>query len=424
MSFFGGGFPFGAGGGFEDAGFGGFSGGSRGPPKEVDNKKFYEILDVPKTATAQEIKKAYRKKAIIHHPDKGGSEEKFQELSGAYEVLSDPDKRETYDKYGEEGLKDGGMGEGGDIFDLLMNRGGGGRQQKRKSKSVLHQLKCSLEEVYCGAQKYLQISRYRLCQPCKGTGSSVPNANTKCTGCNGKGVKMVVRQIQMGVIQQQVTCPDCKGEGHIIKEKDKCKECKGQKVSQQKKNLEVHLDKGVPDGHRYTFKGESDEVPDVDPGDVIVEIVVEKHKKFTRKGANLVYNTDITLIEALGGFEMTMEHLDKRNILIKTKPGEIIKPAELKTVKECGMPIFNSPYRFGHLYIQTNIVFPKEVSEEQKASLKKLFPEMASKRKVEKCEETYNLGAYEPEVQSSHREEEEDDEESQGGGQNVKCQHQ
>ena len=137
--------------------------------------------------------------------------------------------------------------------------------------------------------------------------------------------------------------------------------------------MEVHLDKGVPDGHRYTFKGESDEVPDVDPGDVIVEINIEKHKKFTRKGPNLVYTTDITLIEALGGFEMMMEHLDKRNILIKTKPGEIIKPAELKTVKECGMPMFNSPYRFGHLYIQTNIVFPEKVSEEQKASLKKVI---------------------------------------------------
>ena len=97
--------------------------------------------------------------------------------------------------------------------------------------------------------------------------------------------------------------------------------------------MEVHLDKGCPDGHRYTFKGESDEVPDVDPGDVIVEITVEKHKKFTRKGANLVYTTDITLIEALGGFEMTIDHLDKRNILIKTKPGEIIKPAEIKTVR-------------------------------------------------------------------------------------------
>lgn len=141
---------------------------------------------------------------------------------------------------------------------------------------------------------------------------------------------------------------------------------------QKQKNLEVQLDKGVPDGHRYTFKGESDEIPDVEPGDVIVEILVDKHKKFTRKGADLVYHADITLIEALGGFELVIEHLDKRKIHVKTKGGEIIKPGELRTVKECGMPFFNSPYRFGNMYVQFNIVFPEKVSEEQKTQLSKV----------------------------------------------------
>jgi len=145
------------------------------------------------------------------HPDKGGSQEKFQELQNAYEVLSEPEKRDVYDKYGEEGLKDGVGGETGDIFDLLMNRGGAARQAKKKTKSVLHTLKVTLEDVYTGAQKYLQISRYRICTGCKGSGSKDPNANTKCSGCNGKGIKMVVRQIQMGIIQQQVTCTECKG---------------------------------------------------------------------------------------------------------------------------------------------------------------------------------------------------------------------
>jgi len=165
---------------------------------------------VDKKASAEEIKKAYRKKAIKLHPDKGGSQEKFQELQHAYEVLSDPSKKEVYDKYGEEGLKDGVGGETGDIFDLLMNRGGG-RQAKRKTKSVLHTLKVTLEDVYTGAQKYLQISRFRICTGCKGSGSKDPKANTICGGCNGKKVKMVVMQIQMGVIKQQVTCSDCKG---------------------------------------------------------------------------------------------------------------------------------------------------------------------------------------------------------------------
>jgi len=193
---------------------GGFPGGKResGPPKEVENKKYYEILEVDKKASPDEIKKAYRKKAIKLHPDKGGSQEKFQELQHAYEILSDQEKRDVYDKYGEEGLKEGVGGEAGDIFDLLMNRGGGGRQAaKRKTKSVLHTLKVTLEDVYTGAQKYLQISRFRICTGCKGSGSKEANANTKCSGCNGKGMKVIVRQIQMGVMQQQVTCSDCKG---------------------------------------------------------------------------------------------------------------------------------------------------------------------------------------------------------------------
>ncbi len=135
----------------------------------------------------------------------------------------------------------------------------------------------------------------------------------------------------------------------------------------------MQLDKGVPDGHRYTFKGESDEVPDVEAGDVMVEILVDKHKKFTRKGADLIYLADITLIEALGGFEIVVEHLDKRQIHLKTKLGEIIKPGDLKTVKECGMPFFNSPYRFGNLYLQFNIIFPAKVSEDQKNQLSKVF---------------------------------------------------
>jgi len=133
------------------------------------------------------------------------------------------------------------------------------------------------------------------------------------------------------------------------------------------------LDKGVPDGHRYTFKGESDEVPDIEAGDVIVEILVDKHKKFTRKGADIVFHADITLIEALSGFEIVFEHLDQRKINLKTKVGEIIRPGDLKTVKECGMPFFNSPYRFGNLYIQFNIVFPEKVSEDQKNQLVKVI---------------------------------------------------
>jgi len=279
--------------------------------------------------------------------------------------LSDAQKRDIYDKYGEEGLKEGAGGEA-DIFDLLMGgRRGGGAKAKRKTKSVLHNLKVTLEDLYVGKNKYLEISRYRICLSCKGSGSKDPNANTKCSGCAGKGMKPVVRQMGNAILQQTVNCPDCKGEGFVIKEKDKCKACNGQKSTQEKKTLEVHIDKGAADGKRYVFSGESDEFPDYEPGDVVVEIQVEKHKKFHRKGADLVYNAEITLVEALCGFELLIEHLDKRKVLIKSKPGEVIKPGVLKTVKELGMPFFESPFKYGNLYINFEFIFPDKVDQKQ-----------------------------------------------------------
>jgi DnaJ family protein A protein 2 len=297
-------------------------------------------------------------------------------------------------------LKEGAGGEG-DIFDLLMNRGGG-KPQKRKTKSVLHTLKVSLEDVYKGNKRFLEISRYRVCKGCKGSGSSNPNANTKCAGCQGKGMKVIMQRISMGYIQQTVHCSDCNGEGYVIKDSEKCTGCKGQKVSQEKKMLEVDIDKGAPDGKRYIFAGESDEVPGIEAGDVIVEIMIEKHKRFIRKGADLVFNASISLLEALTGFEMIVEHLDGRKIHIKNKEGDIVKPGVLKTVKECGMPFFESPFRFGNLFINFNIIFPDKLEQSQKESLSKLFNGAKLNKVTEKVEEVYTLCDFKAEDENTH----------------------
>ena len=419
-------FPFG---GFDDDDFGGFPSGfgKPKPKKDVDTTKYYKILGVDKNASKDEIKKAYRNLVRTKHPDKGGSEEEFQNIQLAYDTLSDENKRKVYDEYGEEGLKEGMTGEEPtDIFDLFTR--GGKKNVKRKTKSVLQAMEVSLEDIFMGKEKYLEIKRYRICKKCKGNGSKDPNANTKCPGCNGKRVKLVVQRMGNTILQSQQTCPDCRGEGYIIKNEDKCPTCKGQKVNQESKTLKIMLDKGAPDGKRYTFEGESDEMPGYDPGDVIIEIRIKKHPVFERTGADLTMKADISLLEALTGFQLLINHLDGRHVLINSKKGEIIKPGVIKTVKECGMPFFDHPTRFGNLYIKFNIHFPKSLKEDQKEALFELFPKITLPIKdIDKIKEKYKMTEYNENATNTYAtggnrpDEQEEDERPR---QQVSCQNQ
>jgi DnaJ family protein A protein 2 len=279
-----------------------------------------------------------------------------------------------------------------DLFDILRGKG---RNTKRKTKSILRPLEVSLEDIYVGKEKYLEIERYRICKKCKGSGSKNPNADTKCKGCNGRGVKMVVQRMGNTILQSQQACPECRGQGYVIKNEDRCKECEGNKVSKESKLIKISLDKGAPDGKRYTFEGESDEMPDCEPGDVIIEIRIKKHNLFQRTGADLTYVADISLLEALTGFELLITHLDGRKVLIKSKPGEIIKPGVMKTVKECGMPFFDHPTNFGNLYIKFNIKFPKSLQDNQKHALQQLFPKIVMPIKdIDSIKEKYTMTEY------------------------------
>ena len=417
-------FPF----GFDDDDFGGFPGGfgKPKPKKDVDTTAFYKILGVEKTATKDDIRKAYKKLIRTEHPDKGGNKEKFQKIQLAYETLSDEEKRKVYDEYGEEGLKEGMTDGPSDIFDIF------GRSQKnarRKTKSVLQELEVSLEDIFIGKEKYLEINRYRICKKCKGNGSKDPNANTKCPGCNGKRIKLVIQRMGNTILQSQQTCPDCRGEGYIIKNEDKCTACHGQKVNRESKTLKISLDKGAPDGKRYTFEGESDEQPGYDPGDVVIEIRIKKHKIFERSGADLTMKADISLLEALTGFQLLITHLDGRKVFIKSKKGEIIKPGMMKTVKECGMPFFDHPTRFGNLYIKFNIKFPKSLKDEQKSAITKLFPQIMNQIKdIDKIKEKYFMTEYNENFTNTYatggNRADENEEQEERPRQQVSCQNQ
>ncbi|KAJ3674545.1 hypothetical protein LUZ60_005161 [Juncus effusus] len=415
-------------------------------PKKSDSTKYYEILGVPKTASQDDLKKAYRKAAIKNHPDKGGDPEKFKELAQAYEVLSDPEKREIYDQYGEDALKEGMGGGGGgvDPFDIFSSffggggfggMGGGGSsrgRRQRRGDDVIHPLKVSLEDLYNGTSKKLSLSRNVLCSKCKGKGSK-SGASMKCPGCQGSGMKVTIRQLGPSMIQQmQHACNECKGTGESINDKDRCLHCKGDKVSQEKKVLEVHVEKGMQNGQKITFPGEADEAPDTVTGDIVFVLQQKDHAKFKRKGDDLFVEHTLSLTEALCGFQFVLTHLDNRQLLIKTNPGEVVKPDSFKAINDEGMPMYQRPFMKGKLYIHFTVEFPESLTPDQCKALESVLPPKPTATmtdmELDECEETtlhdVNIEEEMRRKQMNGREaydDDDDDDHMHGGAQRVQC---
>lgn len=365
--FFDGGFP---GGGFPGGGMG------RGASGPVDNEELYKLLGLGTDATQDELKRNYRKLAVKHHPDKGGDPETFKAISAAYDVLSDPEKKALYDKYGKEGLEQGGGGhDADDVFSALF---GGGRRRKgpQKTPSVKHTLNVKLEDAYKGKVSKLKISRDVICSSCKGAGGNEGFEKT-CTSCSGRGAKVMLRQLGPGMMQQvQVACESCSGNGKSIDRRLMCKDCYGKKVTKDTKIIEVHVDKGVKNGHKINFAGQADEQPGMETGDLQFNVQISEHGVFKRRGADLLVELDISLSEALCGFAIPLKHLDDRTIIIKSEPGEIIKPGDIKCVMGEGMPIFSNPFQKGRLFVHFKITFPtrNELNLDSIAALDAILP--------------------------------------------------
>jgi len=318
-------------------------------PKDT---KFYDILGVSPDASEAQLKSAYRKGALKHHPDKNSHDpsaaEKFKEISKAYETLADPQKRQLYDQFGEEGLEQGGMGGANgmsaeDLFSQFFGGGGGlggmfggggfggmgGMRDTgpKKARTIHHVHKVSLEDIYRGKVSKLALQKSVICPKCDGRGGKEGAVKT-CAGCNGQGMKIMMRQMGPMVQRFQTVCPDCNGEGETIREKDKCKQCNGKKTIVERKVLHVHVDRGVQTGTKIDFRGEGDQMPGVQPGDVQFEIEQKPHARFQRKGDDLFYRAEIDLLTALAGGAIYVEHLDDRWLTVEIMPGEIIAPGE------------------------------------------------------------------------------------------------
>ncbi|KAF2088272.1 DnaJ-domain-containing protein [Saccharata proteae CBS 121410] len=416
----------------------------------VKETKYYEILGVSPDATEAQLKSAYKKGALKHHPDKNAANpeaaEKFKDLSHAYEVLSDPEKRQLYDQYGEEGLEQGAGGAGGtaaeDLFAQFFGGGGGpfggmfggGMRETgpKKARTISHVHKVSLEDIYRGKVSKLALQKSVLCSKCEGRGGK-EGAVKKCAGCDGRGMKTMMRQMGPMIQRFQTVCPDCNGEGEIIRDKDRCKQCNGKKTIIERKVLHVHVDRGVRSGQKIEFRGEGDQHPDVEPGDVVFEIEQKPHPRFQRKDDDLFYHAEIDLVTALAGGQIHIEHLDERWLTVEIIPGEVIAPNDVKVIRGQGMPSYRH-HDFGNLYIQFDVKFPERIAgpdggsmtEEDRLALERILGPRKQQitPPADAMTEDFQLDNVDPtreQARSRGAAMDEDDDDMHPGGERVQC---
>lgn len=307
---------------------------------------------------------------------------KFKVVSQAYEILIDDDTRDMYDQHGMAAFEKGQGGfpgnAGPDLDDILAQMFGGmgggmgdagpraGPKRRRgKGRNEIQQYEVTLEELYKGKTTKFASTKNVLCTHCKGLGGKSEKVKPKtCDTCKGRGVQMRLQPVGPGMVTQQtVSCSTCEGRGQFYADKDKCKKCKGTRTIKQKKILELYIPRGSRQGEHIVLPGEADQDPDdTEPGDIIFELVEEQHKDFNRAGADLHAELEISLAEALVGFNrVVLTHLDGRGIQLNVKQpnGRVLRPNEVLKIAGEGMPYKRSDAK-GVLYLSLKILFPKD----------------------------------------------------------------
>ncbi|CAO3688909.1 unnamed protein product [Umbelopsis vinacea] len=332
-------------------------------------KILLEIL--PKT-----ILMAYKTLSKIHHPDKNpgdqGAKDKFVELSDAYAVLADDEKRRIYDQYGEEGLKQQNGGGGGfhnpfDIFQQFFG-GGGHAQQERRGPDMNVELDVTLEELYHGKTFEADVSKQVVCDHCFGSGAENSDDVVTCTACKGTGVLLFEMQLGPHMVQQfQQQCDHCHGKGKVVRQV--CTVCHGHKVRRGNEQYSITIERGMKDGGVITLDREADEYPDdVIPGDIHFTLKTQPHPRFERRGDHLYTKETITLYEALVGFVHKIEQLDGRNITLK-RTG-VTQYGFVQNIPGEGMPIEHTSDA-GDLFVEYKVIFPTHIDKEVVQAIEK-----------------------------------------------------
>ena len=350
----------------------------------MSKRDYYEVLAVSRTATDQEIKSAYRRLAVMHHPDKNpndaSAEEKFKEAAEAYSVLSDPEQRKRYDRFGHAGVSSsagagawGAPGFGG-IEDILGDlfgfgdvfgggRAGGRRTSAQRGADLRYDLEISLEEAASGMTAQLRIPRRETCDTCKGSGAAAGTQPESCSTCQGSGQV----RYQQGFFSVARTCHVCRGAGRVIK--NPCSECNGAGRVEREKQMEVKIPAGVETGSRLRVSGEGESgAQGGAAGDLYVVIHVAEHEQFERQGSNLYEAVPITFAQAALGAEImvkTLEAEDKLKIPMGTQTGTVFR------LRGKGMPALGGRGR-GDLFVSVTVITPTTLTREQRRLLEQL----------------------------------------------------
>jgi molecular chaperone DnaJ len=356
----------------------------------MEKRDYYEVLGVPRGATKEEIKKAYRKQALKYHPDKNPgdkkAEEAFKEAAAAYEVLSNDEKRARYDRFGHEGMSGAGNGFGGQgmtVEDIFSSFGdifgdafggfggfGGSRRSGRrvnKGSNLRVKVKLSLHEIANGAEKKIKVSKYDTCNTCGGTGAADQNSMTTCSTCHGSGHVTRITNTLLGQMQTSSICPTCGGEGKIITKK--CPVCYGEGIVQKDDIIKINIPAGVSRGMQMSVSGKGNAARRGGlNGDLLVVIDEEEHPELMREGNDLIFNLFISIPDAILGTHVEVPTVDN-NVKIKIEPGT--QPGKILRLRGKGLPEVNG-YGRGDLLVNVNVWIPKNLSKEEMKMFEKL----------------------------------------------------
>jgi molecular chaperone DnaJ len=351
----------------------------------AEKRDYYEVLGVPKEATEEEIKKAFRSLAFKYHPDRNkepDAEGKFKEINEAHEVLSDPQKRAAYDHFGSgrgafgQGFDGFDIGGFGDIFEAFF--GGGAtatRQAPQRGGDLLHRMTITLEEAAFGVEKDVPITRTEYCSACQGTGSKPGTQPMRCANCNGTGQVRKVHQSVFGRFTNVTACPKCRGEGKVVT--DPCQQCHGAGRERQQRTLMVKVPPGVDDGSRIKLSGEGEAGARGGPsGDLYIDITVKEHDVFTRDGDDLLYALPVNVAQAALGAEVDVPTLDgtqKLRVPAGSQTGTVFR------LKGKGVQHLRGSGR-GDERVHLRVITPDSLTKRQR----ELFEELARTMETEK----------------------------------------